>query len=65
MPEMKKLLNATELAEFLNCSRDHVYKLIASNRLKYINIGKANALYSTFRFDPDDLWKERPKLGEK
>lgn len=51
-PAPRPLLSVREAAEYLGCSRHHVYTLISEGGLRSFNIGTAKALT---RIHPDDL----------
>lgn len=50
-----ELLTVPETATALNCSRIHVYRLVASGDLKAINIAKANAKKTLIRIPASAL----------
>ena len=51
---MKKLLSPTHAAELLDCSRPHIYGLIAAGRLRAVEI-KATGTRSKTRIREEDL----------
>jgi excisionase family DNA binding protein len=49
LPPDEPLLTPTEVAAYLKCSKDLVYKLRRKNQLRAVRVG------SLFRFHPEDV----------
>ena len=51
----KKLITVDELAEFMKCSPDTIYRKVRANKIAHVNFG------GIIRFDPDQIpgWNDR------